>query len=92
VANPTAEVFENLNLFYWASESKWHGEQADHLRILHDRLGTTGSNRGHWYSDADDAGARSGKDDQRLVDADNESYYGRRSLKSASVDASYTGL
>jgi hypothetical protein len=78
VANYTAEVSDGLDM---------PSQQADYLRILHDKFGTPGPNHGHLYSDTDDDTMRNVEDGncpENFVDDNNESNIGRRSLKSVS--------
>ena len=87
VAKPTAETSRGFDMSYRAPEPERHTQQADYLRILQDRFGTPGSDRGHRYLDTDEASARNVDDSNSLenfVDADNEGYSGRHSLKSVS--------
>lgn len=80
VANPRAEV-----MFHRASEPERHGQQADYLRIPQDRFGAPGPDRSHGYPDTDEASVHNVDDSNLLenfVDADNEGYSGRHSLKS----------
>jgi hypothetical protein len=72
-----------------APESQFHGEQLDYLRILQDKFGTPGPDRGHRYSCSDEASACNEEDGNNyrksFVD-DNESYNSRCSGKTASYN------
>jgi hypothetical protein len=68
-------------------ESQLHGQQLDYLRILQDKFGTPGPDRGDRHSCTDDASAcneEGGKYRERFVNPDNESYNVRCSVKTAS--------
>ena len=76
-------------MLYRAPESQLHGQQLDYLRILHDKFGTPGHDRGHRYSCSDDASACNEENDnyrKSFVDPDNESYNVRCSVKTASYN------
>ena len=78
-------------------ESQLHGQQLDYLRILQDKFGTSGPDRGHRYSCTDDASVCNEEGNYRksFVDPDNESYSVRCSVKTASyslLDVSCRGI
>ena len=86
VANPRAEGSGGFDTSNRAPEPERHSQQADYLRILQDKFGTPGPD-GDRYLDTDEASARNVDDDNSLVnfvDANNEGYSGRHSLKSVS--------
>lgn len=87
VAIPRAEVSGGFDMSHRAPEPERHSQQADYLRILQGKFGAPGPDHGHWYLDTDEASVRNVDDDNSLeifVNADNESYSGRHSLKSVS--------
>jgi hypothetical protein len=70
-------------------ESQFHGQQLDYLRILEDKFGTPGPDRGHRNSCTDDASACNEGDGnfrKSFVNPDNESYNVRCSVKTASYN------
>jgi hypothetical protein len=72
---------------YRAPERRGHSQRVDYLRIMQDKFGAPGPDRGHSYSDKDENSSRDVEDGNSLenfVDAGNEGYNGRHSLKSAS--------
>ena len=84
---PAAKVSGGLGMSYGAPELRRHNQQADYLRILQDKFDAPGPDRGHSYSENDEAGARNVEDGnslEKFADACNEGYDGRHSLKSAS--------
>jgi hypothetical protein len=90
VTNPTAGASEGLDMSYRAPEHRGqsgHSQRVDYLRILQDKFGVPRPDRGHSYSDKDENSSRNVEDGNSLenfVDAGNEGYNGRHSLKSAS--------
>jgi hypothetical protein len=74
-------------MLYPTPESQLHGQQLDYQRILRDKFGTWGPDRGHRYSCTDDASACNEGDGnyrKSFVNPDNESYSVRCSVKTAS--------
>jgi hypothetical protein len=70
-------------------ESQFHGQQHDYLRILEDKFGTPGPDRGRRYPRTDNASACNEGDGnyrKSLVNPDNESYSVRCSVKTASCN------
>ena len=88
VANSTVEVSEGFDMFDQAREPERNSQQADYLRILRDKFGTTRPNGSHRYSFIDDTSLNNGGCGyvlEKFIDPDNESYDGRHSLKSVST-------
>ena len=76
-------------MLHRAPESQLHDHQIDYLRILQDKFGTPGPDRGHRYTCTDDASACNEGDGncrESFVNPDNESYNVRCSVKTASRD------
>jgi hypothetical protein len=70
-------------------ESQFHGQQPEYLRILEDKFGTPGPDRGRRYSRTDNASSCNegdGKYRKSFVNPDNESYNVRCSVKTASYN------
>ena len=76
-------------MLHHTPESQFHGQQLDYLRILQDKFGTPGPDRGHRYSYTDNASACNEGDGnyrKSFFDPDNESYSARCSVKTASYN------
>jgi len=89
-ANPTLEISGGLDVLHRTPESQLHGQQLDYLRILQDKFGTPGPDRGHTHSCTDDASAcneENGDYRESFVNPDNESYNVRCSVKTVSKDS-----
>ena len=87
VANPTVEISKGFDMLDRVHGPERYSQQADYLRILQDRFGTPGSDRGHPCSYTDDTSINNGGYGnflKNVVDPDNESYNGQHSLKSVS--------